>query len=225
MVAQWHSGRDDGGNLTQGAEARRCRVEPPLTHADDVVATRSLGPRFPSQRAEQIRPDQTVRSPGVGRDLDRDQRLDEIIACYLDDVARGQAPERGALFARHPDLAADLKAFFTDQDRFNRLATPLREIAPGSPHGATSNSGSQGQTPALSDTQSFATKPTSGAGDTPALSGPIEGEGKGEASADSAATVADGPFDPAAPHPASASLPTIAGYEMLEEIGRGGIIL
>jgi serine/threonine-protein kinase len=56
----------------------------------------------------------------------REQRLDRIIAGYLEDQRLGRAPARSDLLCRHPDLAADLQSFFADQDQFRRLAEPIR---------------------------------------------------------------------------------------------------
>jgi WD40 repeat protein/tRNA A-37 threonylcarbamoyl transferase component Bud32 len=54
----------------------------------------------------------------------REQRLNEVIAEYLTALAAGQKPDPETLLARHPDLAEDLRAFFTDHDRLWQAAGP-----------------------------------------------------------------------------------------------------
>jgi hypothetical protein len=52
---------------------------------------------------------------------------DALIAAYLDAAQAGQPPDRAALLAEHPECAEELREFFADLDRFNALATPLRQ--------------------------------------------------------------------------------------------------
>src|SRR6516225_1624502 len=62
--------------------------------------------------------------------LDQEARLDAVIAAYVRAVEAGQAPDQGALLARHPDLAAALAVYFADRDRIERWARPLRALFP-----------------------------------------------------------------------------------------------
>ena len=60
----------------------------------------------------------------------RDERLHAVLADYLESVEAGRAADRDRLFAEHPDLAADLKAYFAEQDGMAELAAPLKAIVP-----------------------------------------------------------------------------------------------
>jgi WD40 repeat protein/tRNA A-37 threonylcarbamoyl transferase component Bud32 len=59
-------------------------------------------------------------------DSDVNPQLEEIVLSYLRAVDHGQRPDRRELLACHPDLAAELTAFFAEQEHFDRLAEPLR---------------------------------------------------------------------------------------------------
>ena len=69
------------------------------------------------------------------------QRVDAVIAAYLEDLAAGKSPDRAALLSAQPELAADLTSFFADHDRMRQAAkaaappTPdpagLPTVAPG----------------------------------------------------------------------------------------------
>ncbi len=52
--------------------------------------------------------------------------LDAVLADYLQRLEDGDAPDRDALLARHPELAERLRAFFDDADRLERQGAALR---------------------------------------------------------------------------------------------------
>ncbi|MFI5454722.1 MAG: protein kinase [Isosphaerales bacterium] len=65
----------------------------------------------------------------TGQGQSQEQRVNEVMAAYVQAAEAGQAPDRKELVTRHPDLAAELESFLADYDRVNRLAEPLREVA------------------------------------------------------------------------------------------------
>jgi uncharacterized protein (TIGR03067 family) len=58
----------------------------------------------------------------------RDERLQEVVLAYLQAVDAGQAPDQQELLTRHPDLAADLRAFFSGQQKIQEGMAPLRGV-------------------------------------------------------------------------------------------------
>jgi WD40 repeat protein len=60
----------------------------------------------------------------------RQQQLHELIADYLTALGEGRIPNRAELLAAHPELAADLMAFFTDHDQLEQIAEPMRPVVP-----------------------------------------------------------------------------------------------
>jgi len=56
----------------------------------------------------------------------REDRLDAVLGAYLEAQAAGRPPTLEDLCATHPDLAADLRDFFVDQERLKRVAAPFR---------------------------------------------------------------------------------------------------
>src|SRR5262245_11813775 len=62
--------------------------------------------------------------------LNRQERLHEAVASYLQALDAGTAPDPGAWLERYAEVADDLRAFFADQERLHHLAEPLRGLAP-----------------------------------------------------------------------------------------------
>jgi WD40 repeat protein/tRNA A-37 threonylcarbamoyl transferase component Bud32 len=59
--------------------------------------------------------------------------LDEIVAIYLKAAQVGATPDHEALIAQYPAYAGELREFFADQERFRRVAEPVRAAVTGMP--------------------------------------------------------------------------------------------
>jgi serine/threonine protein kinase len=65
--------------------------------------------------------------------FDREQQLDEVVTAYLKEAQAGRIPEQAAWLERYPELAQELTEFFADRASLERLAAPLRTVAPAPP--------------------------------------------------------------------------------------------
>jgi WD40 repeat protein/Flp pilus assembly protein TadD len=61
---------------------------------------------------------------------ERERQVNALIAAYLQAVDAGEAPERQEFLRRHAEFAAELEAFFADQDQMNRVAHSLAPEMP-----------------------------------------------------------------------------------------------
>lgn len=59
----------------------------------------------------------------------RQQRVDEVIATYLEALDVGESPDPKEVIAAHSDLADELTLFFANCDQFERVARPLLTAA------------------------------------------------------------------------------------------------
>jgi serine/threonine-protein kinase len=81
---------------------------------------------------------------------DHERRLHEILHAHLQALDAGQVPDQQEILRQHPDLAAELAAFFADQEHLARLAQSLRpdvggEVSTTPPGDAVPVAGSLGR--------------------------------------------------------------------------------
>lgn len=144
----------------------------------------------------------------------RDERLGRIIADYITAIGCGERPDRRELLQRHADLAAELRAYFTDFDRGKGALGP---------RGVQADTAKQGE---FSNTRS--SPPDDGAAATNAeqANACLVGNAP-EADLASDATLALSPSPAAASHEVSNRAMSAAryfgDYELLGEIARGGM--
>jgi WD40 repeat protein len=80
--------------------------------------------------------------------VERERRLDEVLAAYLEAAEAGRAPDREAFLAQHPDLTDELRAFLDDRERFAHAAGQLGPPPCPAPHAAAAPTQAAGEPPA-----------------------------------------------------------------------------
>jgi WD40 repeat protein/serine/threonine protein kinase len=58
-----------------------------------------------------------------------DERVNEVIAEYLLAIEAGRAPDLEKFVNSHPEIAAELRAFFADRAQFQRFVEPVQQVA------------------------------------------------------------------------------------------------
>ena len=143
----------------------------------------------------------------------RQQRLQEVLADYLQALDARQAPDRRKLLSDHPDLADELASFFTAQDQLDRLAAPVHS--------------------ALRNAEDLASEPrpnlTSEAGDDPdrldadtSISGSRESVKLPPCPSTAQWVAGDTPSTPSSKNPLG-TIRYFGDYELLEVLARGGM--
>jgi WD40 repeat protein len=88
-----------------------------------------------------------------GNVLESGQALAEVVTAYLKALEAGQVPDPEQWLRRYPELASQLAEFFAGQEQLDRLAAPLRALAPAPPGEPKEPPGAARQaTPAPGDT-------------------------------------------------------------------------
>ena len=57
---------------------------------------------------------------------DREERVNRIIARYLEAERDGRAPDPDKLLRKYPELATELRSFFADRQQFQKIAAPIQ---------------------------------------------------------------------------------------------------
>src|SRR5579859_7228000 len=65
--------------------------------------------------------------------VEREERLDEAVATFLEAFESGSPFDRGSWLETHSDLREDLDKFLADHDRFDRVTAPLRTLSAQTP--------------------------------------------------------------------------------------------
>jgi predicted Ser/Thr protein kinase len=139
-----------------------------------------------------------------GRSVEQEEHLDEIVVAYFEAVEAGQVPDPLEWIARFPGLAAPLAQFFTDQARVRPWTQPLREVLQVAPTPTTAQQDARPRQQEQGSTGSLEAPRSTAGEELPPLPRPL-------------------PACPAADQPRSADLPVLAGYEVMDKVGEGGM--
>src|SRR5262245_6507196 len=139
---------------------------------------------------------------------DREQRLNEAIAAYVDAAESNVHPDPDQFIALHPDLADELRAFLDNFNRMNELAAPLRSLGCSSQESSSPASNAIDRDVATLPLQSLPGEPCEPNEVIPQLGG---------LSADQLPLISD--HSPSA----GSRIRYFGDYELLEEIARGGM--
>jgi WD40 repeat protein len=65
--------------------------------------------------------------PETPSSVQREQRLERLLADYLHALEAGSPPDPAAMLQQHPDLATELRSFFRNRDAIQRIAEPIQQ--------------------------------------------------------------------------------------------------
>jgi WD40 repeat protein len=168
--------------------------------------------------------DDAMHFPKSTDDRERRSRFEAVLGAYFEALEAGQSPDRQELLSGHPDLAAELAEFFTEQDRFHRMVEPLR---PESILAEGSTTGSPAVT-ADSNTEAVASPSDPAAATDETQAHPSAETGHRSWSSTPPAAMRDSQ-SPAGTNADSDDLPRgtkvryFGDYALLEPLGRGGM--
>ena len=81
----------------------------------------------------------------------RDERVDEAILAYLEEVDAGRLPDPDDFVARYPDIAGELRDYLADHDHISRATHEWRQSRGARRNGATTLSGQESSVADVSD--------------------------------------------------------------------------